>query len=277
MTKVYTLSEWFGRFGNNIQQISNMIHMAQVDNCCFLSPEHGLIKEFGTFRSSLSREDIQVHRNEFYFYGEDRLDRLHFNCDKEDLNQKRENIIKEFIVPNLKWGLNSIPALSDQTLVIHIRSGDNFVENWKPPEASVHPVVHPCYVMNPFSFYESLIRRFEKVIVVTEKDRKNPMLKKIDKFNNVSIRSGTLVEDLKIILAAKHFATSGVGTFGIAAALLSNNLENFYCTDLFLKEHLNPTMLMKSKIFMTPINQDDYIKIGTWTASPPQIELMLTS
>lgn len=277
MTRVYTLSEWFGRFGNNIQQISNMIYMAQVDNCHFLSPEHELIKEFGTFRPTSSRENIQIQSNKFYFYGDDRLSRLHFECDIKDLNQKRENIIKEFIIPNLKWGLNLIPVLSSNTLVIHIRSGDNFVENWAPPRPSVHPVVHPCYVMNPFSFYESLIKSFEKVIVVTEKDRKNPMLKKIDKFNNVSIRSGTLIEDLKIILAAKYFATSGVGTFAIAAALLSNNLENFYCTDLFLKEHLNPTMLMKQKVFMTHINQDDYIKIGTWTASPKQIELMLNN
>ena len=43
-------------------------------------------------------------------------------------------------------------------------------------------------------------------------------------------------------------ATSGAGTFPIAAALLSNKLENFYYTNLYLKEHLNPEMVKSKKV-----------------------------
>ena len=47
-----------------------------------------------------------------------------------------------------------------------------------------------------------------------------------------------IAEDFNILLNAKNLATSGVGTFSIAAALASKNLKNFYYSNLFFLHHL---------------------------------------
>ena len=53
----------------------------------------------------------------------------------------------------------------DDTLVIHIRSGDVFDKNVTNPDQ---------YVPNPYVFYFTLLETFEKAIVVTEPDNYNP-------------------------------------------------------------------------------------------------------
>ena len=72
---------------------------------------------------------------------------------------------------------------------------------------------------------------------------------------------------------AYNLVSSGVGTFAIAAALCSNKLNNFYCTDLYLTNHLNPEMLKGPNIFRTELKK--YIKIGEWKNTLEQTELMM--
>ena len=68
------------------------------------------------------------------------------------------------------------------------------------------------------------------------------------KETKVTIHSTTLQEDFNILFNAINLATSGVGTFPIAAALLSNKLRNFYYTDLYSDEHLNPKMVTNKRV-----------------------------
>lgn len=65
------------------------------------------------------------------------------------------SVAQRYITPNLKFQIGE--ALSDDLLVVHLRGGDLY--------AKMHNA-NPGYVQNPLSFYEALINRFNKTIVV---------------------------------------------------------------------------------------------------------------
>ena len=93
-----------------------------------------------------------------------------------------------------------------------------------------------------------MIEEYQKVILVTSKEKNNPVIETLLKENKVTLHTSTTVEDFNILFNAVNLASSGVGTFPIAAALLSQKLENFHYTNLFSEEHLNPKMLISEKI-----------------------------
>ena len=76
-------------------------------------------------------------------------------------------------------------------------------------------------------------------------------------------------------MSAKHLANSGVGTFGIAAALCSHNIETLYCTDISMSEHLNYKMLLGTDVTVSLMPIDNYINVGEWTNSDEQRKYIL--
>jgi hypothetical protein len=64
-------------------------------------------------------------------------------------------------------------------------------------------------------------------------------------------------QDFSLLRSAKQLASSGVGTFSVAAALLSENLRIFHCSNVFQDEHLNPTMLPSDRVRMQHF--DDFV------------------
>jgi len=71
-------------------------------------------------------------------------------------------------------------------------------------------------------------------------------------------------------LNAKHVASSGVGTFAIAAALCSRKIKNFYCSDLHITEHLNYKMLYNTDVTINLMELPNYIGIGEWKNTSEQ-------
>ena len=61
----------------------------------------------------------------------------------------------------------------------------------------------------------------------------------------------------------------------IVAALCSKNLEQFFYSDCYLREHLNPEWLPK-KINKICIPLPNYIEIGHWSNGDENQELLLT-
>ena len=76
-------------------------------------------------------------------------------------------------------------------------------------------------------------------------------------------------------MSAKHVANSGVGTFGIAAALCSKNIETLHCTDISMSEHLNYKMLLGTDVTVSLMPIDNYINVGEWTNSDEQRKYIL--
>lgn len=251
------IRRWFGRLGNNIQQLSNGIYFCKKENAHFTSPEHPMINAidlcFGTTKYNIP----ETSHNWFYFFKGSDAD---FKLDVDDLNKSRKKICEDFILPNLKIDQTKIrEPLPDDHLVIHLRSGDIFT-HW--------PSMHP---QNPLVYYMSLLNLFEFNVSVVAEDERHPFVEVFKKLK-VPVEVLSVEDTYTKLLRAVSLATSGIGSFPMSAALCSKNLKRFYCTDLFLEESLNPLMLKDHlEVYMMNLG-DKYIKVGEWKYSPETFE-----
>lgn len=252
-----TISYWYGRLGNNIQQISNGILFSEINNRGFISPPHEFINEVKF------NYDVQspIISNRFFHYNTHNKD---FDIDLNYLYSNIRRICREYIFPNFKFTVDE--SFGNNILVIHVRSGDTFQIEFNPPHA---------YTPNPLSYYVSLVELFEKVIVVTENDDYNPIVSELKKYKNVTIQSTDIANDFSTLMRAKNLASSGTGTFSVAAALCSPNIQNFYCSNVYLDEHLNPEMIKSSSINVSMITLKNYLTHYTWKNDEQQRKFIL--
>ncbi len=250
------ISHWYGRLGNNIQQCAVGTMAAQLTQSTFESIDHDIIE---IHKTSFGQNNQEIRSKWFYWEGPYK----EVNIEKEFIYENIRQICKTYIRPHIRAPRVDIP---DDTIVIHIRSGDVFDKGVDNPSN---------YIPNPLYFYLQLVDRFAHAIVVTEGDNHNPILDELRKNPKVTIQSKSVAEDFGTLLSAKHLANSGVGTFGIAAALCSNNIETFFCTDVSMSEHLNYNMLLGTDITVNLMPLYDYINIGEWTNSDEQRKFIL--
>ena len=251
------ISHWYGRLGNNIQQCAVGCMVAELLLGQFESIDHEIISKF--FKPfGYNKEDISSK----FFYWEGPYKEV--NIPVEHIYRNMRRICKEYIAPHLKVSIRS--SIPDDTIVIHIRSGDIFDQ--------VHPNGHQ-YTPNPLDFYNKLLSSFEKAIVVTEPDANNPIVEILRQNSKVTVQSSSVAEDFATLMAAKNLANSGVGTFCVAAALCSNNIQNFYCTDLMLTEHLNYSMLINTDVNVHQLKLNNYLQVGEWTNTEEQRNFIL--
>jgi hypothetical protein len=246
-----TINTWFGRFGNNLQQISNAIYYCMENKINFYCPDHQYINSF----EIPFGEDKDI-ASAFFFFNEEPL----ATCDIKKMTWLRSKILQTYVVPNFKFPTHI--NVNKDALVIHIRQGDIF----NSPNCD--------YVQNPLWYFNKIMKDYKDVIVVTEAGTSNPVLDELAKDTRIKIRRNDVMTDFGLLMSATNLVSSGVGTFAVAAALCSSNIQNFYCTDLYLTEHLNPEMLKETSVFRTELR--NYIKIGNWKNNLEQRELMLS-
>jgi hypothetical protein len=253
-----SVSHWYGRLGNNIQQICNGILYSQIKGDGFISPFHELIEQI---KLDNENNSTVVKHNRFFHYNTANKD---FDIDIDYLYSNIGKIAKEYVTPNFKFKIGQ--CFDDDTLVIHIRSGDIFSCEHNAPHA---------YTPNPLQYYLNLIDKYDNIIVVTEPDDYNPIINELKKIKKVTIQSKSVAEDFSTLLRSKNIATSGTGTFAVASALCSTNIKNFYCSNLYLNEHLNPEMVISSgiKVYMTEL--ENYFKHKTWKNNEEQRKFIL--
>ena len=159
-------------------------------------------------------------------------------------------VCKTYVAPHLNLPAKEI--IGDDTIVMHLRSGDNYHRIFDPPTN---------YIPNPLIFYLNLIESFEKCILITESDRENPIVHELSKIDKVNIQSSSVADDFATLMSARNVALSGIGTFAMAAALCSNHIKNLYTTDLLLTEHLNYTMLMDTDVNVYVMELKNYLPV----------------
>jgi len=206
------IKEWYGRLGNNIDQISNVIDIALTykHNIVF-KVEHKLfnlkiiIDYFNKYSNSI------IITDKHNFFGENcRL--LYPKNTFGNNNELKHKLMKESFM------IKDINKLDDYDLVIHIRSGDIF---------KLRP--HPNYVPPPLSYYTKQIDKhnFKRIIIVCE-DNINPVVNKLlELYDNAIHRINTLEEDIKILLGATNIMFS-IGTFVPSLMMLSDNIKFIY-------------------------------------------------
>ena len=260
-TKLF-LPKWFGKFGNNIQQISNAIYYCEKHGIKFTMPPHPHIENI----------EIDFGSNEFkinpsswnYFYFFDEPDYNDFECDIDDLNFNRKRICEQYIFPKLKLNRELIKQpLDDDHLIIHFRSADIYNGNHNNGNR------HFLYVQNPLSYFLELVDKFNNKVTILAEDNDNPITP-ILKDRGVKVDTLQLQETFETLLRTKNLATSGVSSFPISAALCSLNIKNLYCSNYYLEGHLNP-MMMKDHInvYMKNIDTKLYMEPKSWPEKGP--------
>jgi hypothetical protein len=257
MSKLNTISHWYGRLGNNIQQICNGILFSELNGDGFFSPDHDLIEKV-IFNYE---NQTMVRPCRFFHYNTNNKD---FDIDLNFLYANMRRVCHQYIVPNFKFSIGK--SFDNNTLVIHIRSGDIFEHEHNPPHD---------YTPNPLIYYKNLVESFDNIIVVTENDDYNPIVSELKKYENVTVQSTTVANDFATLMRAKNLASSGTGTFSVAAALCSSNIQNFYCSNLYLDEHLNPEMLISSGIKVLMMEFDNYLTHKSWKNNQEQRKFIL--
>lgn len=255
------IPRWYGRLGNNIQQISNGIYFCRKNGIHFTSPDHPMIEAIDLNFGSNQYKIPKTSNNWFYHFEKEHSD---FDVDIDELNLLRKNICEDYIYPKLKIDHSKLnDPLPDDVLVVHIRSGDLYTH---------FPNTHP---QNPLSYYLKLYQLFESKVIFIAEDNKNPIVQVLQQYN-LDIRIWGIEDTYTLLLRTRNLATSGAGSFAISSAFCSKNLKNFYCTDLYIDHSLNPMMLKEQlNVFIAAISGNKYFKVGEWNSAKDNIEKIL--
>ena len=264
-----SIERWCGRFGNNIQQISNAIFYCQENKLNFNCPDNELIKPFNVSFNTINK---YCYPGLYFFHVPSITGQggPHFSCDLEKIRNERRNICRKYIYSNLKVNFNNINKLDNDTIVLHIRSGDIFSrENYYCPVVS-------RYIQNPLRYYLDIIKDYSKVILLTEDDV-NPIIKELSKIDKVEVKICSILETIEIMLSSRNIVTSGISSFPIACILLSENIENIYCSNIKLDEILNYKEIVDTnvKIHITEIDMHKYINYNEWLNIDSQRKIMI--
>jgi len=264
-----TISHWCGRFGNNIQQLTNAIYFCRKNSLIFKSPEHEFIKSF-----EIKFGDFYAPSSPYFFHTKSVWEAQggpHFDLKLDELKKQRREIALKYIYPNLKFNTEDIAPLEQSTVVTHIRSGDIFSR-----ENYYHPIVSRS-IQNPLSYYLNIFKNYSKIIIVTEPDTNNPVVEKLKEDKSLIFKICSLEETIKILLAARNIVTSGVSSFPIGCGLLSKNLERVHVSNFFLEEVINHTDLEESiNVHTHIIDTNKYLKLDEWRNTKEQRDLLLT-
>jgi hypothetical protein len=265
----FSVSHWSGRLGNNIQQVANCIIAAEKYNTDFNQTlDHDIISKFSVnFGSNHVNQsgrfyawEALVHCEHGCYEGSNEI-----GVGVEHIYRNMRRVCKR-IAPNLK--LPKKDPIGEDTIVMHLRSGDNYHRVFNPPTN---------YIPNPLIFYLNLIDSFDKCILITEPDRNNPIVHELMKIDKVKIQSSTVADDFATLMSAKNVALSGVGTFAMAAALCSTQIKNLYTTDLLLTEHLNYTMMYTTDVEIHEMKLENYLPVFpcSWKNTEEQRKFIL--
>jgi len=267
--RVLRVSHWL-RFGNSVKQLINVFLVADqlnAEQIQFPQPHPFFASvRAGNFNLSwgTAKPTSPALEGEF------------FNSKAFRLKGKASNIARvviELVRPMLAETLRSPdPRVQDSDLVLHFRGGDVFRQTMRP---------HPLYAQPPLSFYLSVVEREgpNRVWLVFE-DRSNPCVEAAASELKrqgypVILQSGTLAEDIRVLLSATRFA-SARGTFGEMIAHLSHRLQRAYFFERPRLEVLR--RLGIEAILAKDVGGEFTSKLlsNNWEASPEQQAMLLS-
>lgn len=259
VSKHLILERWENRLCNNITQICHAIHAARKTGSRLELPAHPGMIATRNFDFSAGQALSETLRDPFFMLRPERI-----GIKAVSWENRRRTLIQD-VKPLLPATL--FPERADDGLVLYIRSGDVFVSTQR---------IHGRYVQPPLSFYTYIInsRAWSGIRIVAE-DTYNPVIPALlAKFPQIRFSPGSLEEDIRALLAAKHVAI-GYGSFGITWALMSAHIRTLYTPHLI--EHT-----VFGRIWPGDLSDIDvhtfrfrrYLHRG-WRADPEQLALML--
>lgn len=266
--EVLAVAEWL-RFGNSIRQLTHVFALAErygVRQVLLPGPHlffHGERAGDVALRWDGERRPSGLALSGYF---------LHMRALMPPLDPGTEHrIVTQRVCPLLAADLmRADPRVGAGDLVMHFRGGDAF----DPVE------IKPGYWQPPLAYYLAAFEhaRPRRVWLVFE-DRQNPTIAGAEEaFRSrgaeVIVQSGTLADDLRVLLSARRLVAS-IGTFIPAAALLSPRLETIYRFD----RHPSPVLEAKGIQVLHAYDAagEFTAKVAArWGVRPEQLEMMMS-
>lgn len=263
------IEDWIGRLGNQMMQISAGLHLARQSRSLLTFPKHPIFRRNRfDFREKSGNRSSPVISGRFFL----QKDCYQFPIRHDSV---RRQIFQEYLYNYIacrSWFSDLLQRRltrrwvpDDETLVINIRSGkDIFREN--PPEDCRH------YLQPPLSFYKYIIEShsYRKCIIVTESDRRNPVIPALLSWNSdiELIPHRSVRDDISMLLNARHLVTAH-SSFSWCLALMSKNLrvlhQPFTCQVRGVRDFETNTYEFR-----------DYFGPGEWCSTATQLAYMIS-
>ena len=271
----FYLSSIPGRFGNTLIGISNMLYVAEHTASKAMFPKHK--NNLKLLLGKNVNDTVLLHD----FRNEDQQPKENDVCDRififdsffhtsvflgVDLSKNtladKTRLLRSYLRPHIQIARK--PAMPG-TLVVHIRSGDIMEGNG----------AHAGYVQPPLAFYQNIImnNNFTNVVIVCE-DHNNPTIDALAKWSDlVTFSTGTLEDDVAVILSASHLVLS-YGTFAWTLGLLADALQQLYvpCMPFCSLTSVCDEIPIAAACYTFP----NFTKNGDWHNTDAQRKLMLT-
>jgi hypothetical protein len=273
------ITKWSGRLGNNLIQLCRALFIAKKTQSVLYYPNHRFIENvvFDFRKRNISLRQQKCDKTiTGTFFGQDILHNLKKKyTDKEQVKISQKYIYPLLnILPKNKWTIASPKNQFNSTLVIHIRGGDAMRVN-----------AHKLYAQPPLAVYKKIILnseiKFTNVLIVTEKDRRNPCIKGIKSFcKSINLKcyvqSSNLQTDVSTMIRARYFVT--------AQSSLSHTLLrcNKHCKIAYIPFiRICETEIFPKTVSKLPYKQryyglPEYTCAKEWAYSPKQLRLMLS-
>jgi hypothetical protein len=304
---IYILS-WYSGLGNNIIQLAQAEYLAEQAGFTVHVPPHNIMKlenkylmhdikpmpleQRPYFPKTSSSLFFDLRKKPDSFAGSKLalFRSFYFRFDMQPFSPRLgdyRRILRRELLPVLPH--YDDPHINDDTLVIHIRSGDVFGDD--PSE------IPKGYIQPPLSYYLEIINKFgfKDIVVVTEKDLRNPCIKQLKALiPDIKIQTADLINDMSTIMSAKNLIV-GQSSFSLCLGLasdklkrmfipqfeitnwfyhsrchFSNNIYRYFFDPRFSSSHFHN---MDIEVYLIKISK--YVPIGEWRNNEQQNTLML--
>lgn len=259
------ISEWYGRFGNNVNQLIHAYLLSEKFGCEFCYPKHPYFKakDWGTYASHVKKWcGIPYFHADETLFSRTAFEEKYFTVSINDERRIcRDKIAKEII---------SIPDydIPEDVIVFNIRTGDCFLSDGNNP--------HPYFLQPPLAFYNAVIEKesitdLSKVWIVTNNETpRNPVIDKLEQM-------GCRLFEETLAWCATLLSNARVGTlcrssFSKFCFFFSNKIKKLYVPDYYFEED---NMQELTDINLFKVNLPNYIEQGTWKASQKQLSTMI--
>lgn len=230
MRELIVHTDTLGRFGNSLFGIANCIRLGlenDYDKILFTN----CVLDIYDRKTILSRKEIilkkEMKRNDKIKHIKRRSLGLYDTTylGKEIYLYK---MIFDKYIHNLYSLNNNMCLYDDNVLTIHIRSEDIFSPKMLKERNNRQPIK---YTQPPLCFYEHIIdnSNFDKIRLVTTKDKNNPVITQLEKRykNKILFQCDTLANDFNILINCSNLVLSS-SSFAYTSMLLNKNLKNLY-------------------------------------------------
>lgn len=216
---LFSINQWYGRFGNNVLQAANCLSMAEIfEGKSRSSIRHPLIR---TFEASFTNKSPDKAITEKFFCDDDSSDIVESyvldDCAKGRWESLLVKNVKMILSEALTVKLRKDP-IDEQILVVHLRGEDVFKSH------------APIYTQNPLSHILTVSKDFKEVWVVHQ-DNVNPIVQELKKEEKYKFFSRDLVSDFEILYRSKSLLIGGCSTFSEVAAIGSPHKKQVWTSD----------------------------------------------